>query len=212
MVRCADNLLSLYQLAYALFLPDFQRQLLAAAPSNVITDGLPDSMRSKLLSEIGSRSSLSALSLIEQRLFLGERLLRDTDATSMAASIEIRLPLVDQVLFGTIDRLPDQERYHPLGTKSVLRRAGLRGLDPALFERPKRGFSLPYDLWIRRALGKVMDETMRDPAAVVPTGLNPETVQRLWQAYLDGAPGLYWSRVWAIYVLIRWCHRNKAYV
>jgi hypothetical protein len=34
----------------------------------------------------------------------------------------------------------------------VLRRIGLRGLDPALFERPKSGFVLPFDRWIRRGL------------------------------------------------------------
>jgi len=71
---------------------------------------------------------------------------------------------------------------------------------------------LPYDRWIRRSVGKVMDQTMRDPAMVKPTGLNPDAVQRLWQAFTDGAPGLYWSRVWALYVLIRWCHRHSAYV
>jgi asparagine synthase (glutamine-hydrolysing) len=36
-------------------------------------------------------------------------------------------------------------------------------------------------------------------------------VERLWQAFLDGAPGLYWSRVWSIYVVIRWCHRNRVF-
>ena len=212
MARCGGNLLLLYQLAYALFLPDFQRRLLGGALSNIVGDGLPDAMRSHLLNEMGSRSTLSAISFLEQRLFLGERLLRDTDTTSMASSIEIRLPLVDQVLFENIDKLSDRERYHPLGKKSLLRRTGLQGLDPTLFEQPKRGFSLPYDLWIRKGLGKVMDETMRDTAALTLTGLNPGTVQRLWQAFLDGAPGLYWSRVWAIYVLIRWCHRNRVYI
>ena len=45
---------------------------------------------------------------MEQRLFLGERLLRDNDVASMAASLEQRVPLVDQVLFESVDRLPDQ--------------------------------------------------------------------------------------------------------
>jgi asparagine synthase (glutamine-hydrolysing) len=212
MVRCGDDLLALYQLAYALFLPNFQRQLVSGALAEIIPDGLPVDMRSRLLDETCSRSPLSAISVLEQRLFLGERLLRDTDATSMAASIELRLPLVDQVLFENVNRLNDRERYYPLRKKSVLRRIGLRGLDPALFERPKTGFVLPYDRWLRKGLGKVLDQTMRDPDAVKPTGLNPEAVQRLWQAFLDGAPGLYWSRVWALYVLIRWCHRHNAYL
>jgi asparagine synthase (glutamine-hydrolysing) len=212
MVRHKDDLLSLYQLAYALFLPDFQRELVCDAADNDLADGLPIAMRERLLREICSRSPLSAISVLEHRLFLGERLLRDTDATSMAASIEVRLPLVDHQLFEKVDRLHDQERYYPLQKKLALRHAGLRELDPGLFNRPKSGFVLPYDRWLRMGVGKVIDQTMRDPAAVKPTGLNPAAVLRLWQSFLDGAPGLYWSRVWAIYVLIQWCHRNNVYL
>jgi len=212
MVRRGDDLLSLYQMAYALFLPDFQRQLLGSAMTEAVIDGLPRAMRSRLQFETRSRSPLAAISVMEQRLFLGERLLRDTDAASMAASIEVRLPLVDQVLFQSVDRLPDQERYCPLRRKSVLRRIGLRGLDLSLFERPKSGFVLPFDRWLKKGLGKVMDETMRDPVAVQSTGLNPEAVRGLWQGFLDGASGIYWTRVWAIYVFIRWCHRHRAYL
>jgi asparagine synthase (glutamine-hydrolysing) len=177
-----------------------------------ILDGLPDTMRSRLVFETTARSPLSAISVMEHRLFLGERLLRDADATSMASSIELRLPLVDQVLFENVDRLNDRERYLPLQKKSALRKAGLRGLDPTLFERPMTGFEMPYDRWLRGGVCGIMDQTMRDPETVRPTGLNPDAVCRLWQAFLDGAPGLYWSRVWAIYVLIRWCHRHRVYI
>ena len=38
--------------------------------------------------------------------------------------------------------------------------------DPALFERPKSGFVLPFDRWIRQGLKKAMDQTMRDPQAI----------------------------------------------
>jgi asparagine synthase (glutamine-hydrolysing) len=210
MVRRNGDLLSLYQMAYALFLPDFQRQLLGGELAGALVEGLPQAMRERLRFETRSRSPLSAISVMEQRLFLGERLLRDTDAASMSASIEVRLPLVDHVLFENIDRLPDRERYLPLNKKALLRRIGLRGLDPQLFARPKAGFVLPFDRWIRTGLGKVMDATMRDPLAVKPSGLNADAVARLWRAFLDGAPGIYWSRVWALYVLIRWCQRSGA--
>jgi len=121
------------------------------------------------------------------------------------------VPLVDQVLFESVDRLPDEARYAPLGQKAMLRRVGLRGLDPALFDRPKSGFVLPFDRWIRRGLKDAMDETLRDPQAIAPVGLDPVAVERLWRAFLDGAPGMYWSRIWSIYVLIRWCHRNRVF-
>jgi asparagine synthase (glutamine-hydrolysing) len=104
--------------------------------------------------------------------------------------------------------LPDQARYWPLGRKAILRRIGLRGLDPALFERPKSGFVLPFNRWIRCGLKDVMDQTLRDPQAIAPAGLDPAAVERLWRAFRDGATSMYWSRVWSVYVFIRWCHRN----
>jgi asparagine synthase (glutamine-hydrolysing) len=211
MVRRGDDLLALYQLAYALFLPEFQRELLAPEFAGALTDGLPLAMRQRITAETRSRTPLSAISVMEQRLFLGERLLRDNDVASMAASLEQRVPLVDQVVFESVDRLPDQARYQPLRRKAMLRRIGLRGLNPALFERPKSGFVLPLDRWIRRGLQKAMDQTLRDPQAVAPVGLDPVAVERLWRAFLEGAPGMYWSRVWSVYVLIRWCHRNRVF-
>jgi asparagine synthase (glutamine-hydrolysing) len=211
MVHHGPDLLALYQLAYALFLPKFQRELLARDFIEPLALGLPLAMHERLLAEMRSRTPLSAISVTEQRLFLGERLLRDNDAASMASSLEQRLPLVDQVLFDSVDRLPDLARYSPLGRKAILRRIGLRDLDPALFERPKSGFVLPFDRWIRRGLRSAMDQTLRDPQAVAPVGLDPVAVERLWRAFVDGAPGIYWSRVWAVFVFIRWCHRNRVF-
>jgi len=207
MVRRGDDLLALYQLAYAQFLPDFQSELLEDR-KGALVDGLPPEFRARLQREIQGRSDLAALSVLEQRLFLGERLLRDNDAASMAASLEQRLPLVDQVVLETAAGLPDDIRYHPVLRKGALRRAGLRGLDPALFERPKRGFVLPFDRWIRKGLSGAIDQTLGDREALRRIGLCPGPVQRLWQAFREGGPGLYWSRVWAIYVLVRWCMRH----
>lgn len=207
MVRSRHDLVSLYQLAYALFLPDFQRELLGPEAADALEFGLPEPMRSRIEAEIAGRSPLSTIGVLEQRLFLGERLLRDNDAVSMAVSIEQRVPLVDHVLLDAVSRLTDANRFEPLGAKAVLRRIGLRGLDPKLFDRPKTGFVLPFDRWIRRGLKRQMDEVMLDSAAVAAAGLRPATVERLWRAFLDGAPGMYWSRVWALYSLIRWCGR-----
>ena len=169
---------------------------------------MPVELRAQLEQEIRSRTPLAAISVLEQRVFLGERLLRDNDAASMAASIEQRLPLVDAVLFESVSRLPDEARYRPVRRKAALRRIGLRGLDPALFDRPKSGFVLPFERWIRQGLSGPIDRTLRDASAVSAAGLDPATVARLWKAYLDGAPGLYWSRIWALYVLVRWCLRH----
>ena len=208
MVRNGDDLLTLYQLAYALFLPEFQQELLTRDFAEPLPIGLPEEMQMRLRRETEGRSPASAISVMEHRLFLGERLLRDNDAASMAVSLEQRVPFVDQVVFECVDRLPDRLRFQPLGKKAVLRRVGLRGLDTQLFDRPKSGFVMPFDDWIRHGLKNVMAETLQDREAVELVGLDPSAVHRLWQAYLDQAPGIYWSRVWSIFVFVRWCHRN----
>src|SRR5262249_37787864 len=151
---------------------------------------------------------LSAIAVMEQRLFLGERLLRDNDAASMAASIEQRLPLVDRVLVEYVGSLSDAARFEPIGKKEALRRIGLRGLDPAVLGRHKAGAVRPFGRWMRKGLTRAMNGTMRDATAIEAVGLKPEAVHRLWRAFLDGVRGVYWSRVWAIYVLVRWCHRH----
>jgi asparagine synthase (glutamine-hydrolysing) len=212
MVRSGEDLLRLYQLSYALFLPDFQAELLNGVSSQSRNrSGLPMALHDRLANESAGRSPLETVSVLEQRLFLGERLLRDTDAASMAVSLETRLPLVDQVLLETVNRLPDSLRYQPLGRKQALRDAGLIGLDPALFERPKSGFVMPFDSWIRSRLRDGMDQVLLDERLVSKAGLSGPTVARLWKAFKDGAPGLYWSRVWALYILLRWCDRHSVW-
>lgn len=210
MVRAGQDLTALYQLSYALFLPEFQKRLVADGPhGDGLACGLTPELAARLGSETEGRSAVSAISVLEQRVFLGERLLRDTDAASMAVSLETRLPLVDSAVVEAVSRVPDRERFEPLGRKQLLRRIGLDRLDPQLFERPKRGFELPFGRWIRTSLGREMDETMRDRALAAAVGLDGRTVTELWSAFQSGAPGLYWTRVWLVYVLMRWCHRHR---
>lgn len=55
-----------------------------------------------------------------------------------------------------------------------------------------------------------MNAVFADERAIRDVGLEPATVARLWHAFQDGAPGLYWSRVWSLYVLLRWCAAQGA--
>ena len=57
-----------------------------------------------------------------------------------------------------------------------------------------------------------MNDTMLDPAQCRAVGLNPTPVGRLWQSFQSNAPGMYWSRAWALYILIRWSHRHGVFI
>lgn len=210
MVGVGQDMLALYQLAYALFLPQTHGRLLGVAGQGLAPGylGLPPMVVKALREEMSGRMDLPSISVLEQRLFLGERLLRDADSTSMAASIEMRLPLVDQELLEAVAALPDDQRFRPVRSKAMLRRAGLTGLDPALFDRPKVGFELPYDHWLRGKLGAEVNDVLLDGGLMESVGLSPLEVSSLWKAFQSGAPGLYWTRIWCLYSLAVWARRH----
>jgi asparagine synthase (glutamine-hydrolysing) len=206
------ELVPLYQVAYALFSRDFQRELRPALERADVRWGLPNARRAELDALCEGEEDLHAVSLLELSGFLGERLLRDTDAAGMAASIEVRLPLLDFELVELVASYESNARFQPLGRKQALRDAGLVGLDPALFERPKSGFEMPFDRWCRNELAGSIDAVLSDAAACSAAGLEPAAVAKLWRAFIDGAPGLYWSRIWALFALVSWCREHKVSV
>jgi asparagine synthase (glutamine-hydrolysing) len=206
------DLLDTYQVCYSLFSSDFARQLLRRRLNGELHMGLPGKVAQELGGLIAGSRPLPAISMLELWCFLGERLLRDTDAASMASSLEVRVPFLDHEVVSAAAALPEEERFAPLGKKQILREIALRDLDPALFDRPKSGFVLPIDRWARTALKDEMTAALRDRGFCEAAGLDARAVGRLWSAFLGGARGLYWSRVWAIYVLGWWCREHRVSV
>ena len=125
-----------------------------------------------------------------------------------AHSEEVRVPLLDHTIIEALTRLREATRFSPLGQKMLLRELGLKGIDPSIFDRPKSGFVLPLDVWCRRRLSDVIDATFADAQLSTAIGLRPEAVGQLWRSYQAGAPGLYWSRIWSLFVLLSWCRRH----
>lgn len=211
-VACAgSDLLSMYQVSYELFTGETQQRLAASAVRSAQAGqdhGLPREVAAAWRTQIHGSESLHAISTLELSSFIGERLLRDTDAASMAVALEVRVPLLDHVLCETVAGVDPARRFSPLRQKRLLRDVALNRLDPALFDRPKSGFVLPIGEWARRSLQPEMDKLLSDADLVGRVGLDPRTVRTLWRSYVEGRAGLHWSRVWSIYILLAWCGAN----
>ncbi|MBL8859735.1 MAG: asparagine synthase (glutamine-hydrolyzing) [Planctomycetes bacterium] len=203
------SLVELYQTAYALFSQDFYGELLSRDIVSLTSAGLTAAQADDLAHKVRGRTELDAVSLLEIESFLTSRLLRDTDAVSMDVSLEVRVPLLDHRILEAVFALDDSVRFADLGTKAPLRSIGLNGLDPALFERKKSGFVLPIERWCRAELGSEIDGVFADADTCRSVGLAPAAVAKLWRAFKNGEPGIYWSRVWAIYALLRWCKTHE---
>jgi asparagine synthase (glutamine-hydrolysing) len=210
--RAAHDLLGLYQVSYSLFTRDTQARLASNAIRSAQASqeyGLPAEVARLWRTRVQDSELLHAISLLELSSFIGERLLRDTDAASMAVALEVRVPLLDHVLCETVAGLDPARRFSPPGKKQLLRDAALARLDPGLFDRPKSGFVLPIDEWARRSLQPELERLLTDADLVSRVGLCAKTVRTLWASYLAKKPGLHWSRVWSIYVLLAWCKNHE---
>lgn len=203
------NLVHVYQTLYRLFLPETVNALVNGSTDACSADGLDRETEAYLTNRVDGRFDLSALSWLELRNYLGNRLLRDTDSVSMAVSLEVRLPLVDYELIEHVSSVPESERFYPIGRKRCLIESGGLTLPTSILHRKKRGFVLPIDVWLRDAVRAEASQILLDSALCRRTGLRPESVARLWTQYLRGNRGLYWTRIWAIFVLLRWCDMHR---
>ncbi len=151
---------------------------------------------------------LTRISYAEARTYMHDVLLRDTDQMSMAHGLEVRVPLLDHKLVEYLMGVPDALK-RPNGAPKRLLVESLGPLLPeAVVRRPKQGFTLPFDAWMRGALARFCEERL-SPERLGRRGiLRPDRVGRLWQAFLAGRRDVSWSRLWILVVLEEWLERN----
>lgn len=163
----------------------------------------------RLVEVAGKAEKLGAfgsVSYLEIRSYLASTLLRDTDAMSMAHSLEVRVPLLDHPVVEFVARLPESVKRQGKTSKPLIVRAVADLLPSDLVFQPKRTFTFPWEHWLRGPLEERVVAGLFDlPSALRPI-LNPAAVRNLWQAFLDG--GTSWSRPWSLYVLNEWVRRH----
>jgi len=139
------------------------------------------------------------ISVYELDHYLGEQLLPDTDIVSMAHSLEVRVPLIDDNVVSIALAIPGELRRR-FGKHLLLQTVGVD-------EPPrKRAFTLPYDHWLRGPLGTRVEEAVRSDALPFAALLDQTARNDLWDAYLAGRT--HWSRVWAVAILRLWAERH----
>jgi len=104
--------------------------------------------------------------MLDSTLYLRNQLLRDSDWTSMAHSVELRTPLVDAFLLGSLDTI--QTRFADGAGKRLLAKAPLDALPDRIVNRPKTGFAIPMSQWLsERARRRVAN---RSKQSLSPSG------------------------------------------
>lgn len=145
------------------------------------------------------------VSYLELTNYMRNTLLRDTDAMSMASSLEVRVPFIDPELIDYVAALPGSVKA---GTrpKALLTAAFADVLPREVVEKKKQGFTLPFAHWMRAELKPTLESESGRLRGALAEHLEAEAMRAVWQDFLAG--GTSWSRPWSLFVLQRWCQYN----
>jgi asparagine synthase (glutamine-hydrolysing) len=116
---------------------------------------------------------------VDVRSYLADCLLPKVDVASMAHSLEVRAPLLDQEIVRFALTLPDAYVSGPDGGKRVLRALLSRYVPRALFERPKRGFTLPLKRWLAGPASHAAESLTQSPALMDTGWFRPDGIREL---------------------------------
>ncbi len=157
--------------------------------------------------ETQSLALMQEVSFYETTGYMRNTLLRDSDVFSMAHGLEVRVPLVDAgVAAAALGSGGESAGSGPAAGKPLLVEAVRDLLSEESISSPKKGFTLPFEQWMRRELYSEVSQMMEADMSV--TGLDSAVVSSIWSGFQQRKPGLNWSRPWALYTLIKWAVEN----
>lgn len=145
--------------------------------------------------EVEQLSAEDRISWFETNVYMQNQLLKDTDYMSMAHGVEVRVPFLDQDLVAKALALPKEARFNEQ-PKSLLIKAYQNILPEAIWNRPKKGFTFPFQHWFTTYKPMLNEEHYRE---------NPQALALL-KKFKNHQ--LHWSKLFAVYQVFH--HAKKA--
>ena len=141
--------------------------------------------------------------LMDMLMYHPDDILVKVDRTAMAVSLETRVPMLDKDVVEFAWTLPlEYKKDGPVG-KKVLREVLYRYVPREMMERPKKGFGIPIEQWLRKTELRNWAETLIDKKTLKEQGiLNPDVVWKIWSDFID--KGIWCNQVWNILMFQAW--------
>ncbi len=198
-----------YFLSRMLFTPQQQNALLPQMAANADALLRAEQPLRESLIRTQHLDPVNRVSYLEARCYMLNTLLRDSDFMSMAHGLEVRVPLIDHRLARRILALPGSRKLDDATPKPLLVRALGGELPQKIVHRPKQGFALPFEHWLRDAMRPAVEESLRTiPNGVLGGLISERAARNVWDDFLQGKTS--WSRPWSLYVLHNWCQQHLA--
>lgn len=194
---------SAYANTLALCRRPLRRQLLAKRLAATLNGHEPEQLLRASYATAPAGDPLSGMLAADVGTVLPDDFLVKVDRASMAYGLEVRPPLLDHELMELAARVPSRWKVRGKDTKFIFKRAYESRLPASVTQRPKQGFELPIDAWLRGPLRDIFESSVLRPGAVVAGLIDQDVARGLQRAHQSGV-GRHGNVLWALLVLARW--------
>jgi asparagine synthase (glutamine-hydrolysing) len=159
-----------------------------SAPNAIFTEPLRYMLRNsdpfarfrECQSMFGDHDIGNQMSLVDLMIVLPDTYLEKVDRSTMAASLEVRVPFLDYDLVDFVVQLPGHEKM-PWGRKKWLLKKALHGIVPdEILYGPKTGLTVPYGKWLQGALKPMFFDHLSQFAQRNPGVLEVDHISRMY--------------------------------
>ena len=174
------------------------------SPSAVVRGASePETVLNEPASWLDTLESAARLMAVDSLSYLPDDILVKVDRAAMGVSLETRAPFLDRDVMEFVWRLPLSFRIRDPWSKWVLRQVLYKYVPKRLVERPKAGFAVPLDTWLRGPL-RDWAEALLDAGRLEAEGFfDPRPIRRKWDEFL-GARIQSGEHIWNILMFQAW--------